>query len=228
MPIKLKADLSKLAAELSLLAKQGPGASREAVKVMGRDFIEECIRLSPRDTRRYVNGWIQAGNAAGVGIFPAEAIQPSRVGEKLRQFFLKQFQEWDWIVKRYEREGRQDKWYRKAVKLRDRAAEELAKYTETAIAIGVRVVDGRAFSVGKGRNLATVRNKIYGGTGSIVRNGRETLINLHNLEAHASIVEWSSRVKARAAARSRAFGARSVGRKYFNEVVKGTNQQQAA
>lgn len=228
MPIKLTADLSKFKAELDLIARQGPGASREAVKVMGRDFIQEVEMISPRDTNRYVRGWLEAGTAAGVGNFPAPPVVPSRVGEKLKAFFLAQFEKWDYIVRRNERSGRSDKWTRKAIKLRDRAAEELAKYTETAIAVGVRVVDGRAFSVGRGRNLATVRTKVYGGTGSITRNGHETIVLLHNLEAHASIVEYLYRIRARAGARARVFGVKSVSRKYFNEVVKGTEQKKAA
>ncbi len=101
--------------------------------------------------------------------------------------------------------------YRKMVRLRrraekrlTRATEELNKALETEAIVlvdqGRFGADVRGYKAGRKaftksglRKLTTVRDRIYGGSGSIERVGRLLILTLHNLEFHASFVERMAR-----------------------------------
>ena len=172
-------DITGLRRKIAAIRRESPRALDEVDHRVADGVLSDVIIAAPRDTNRYVRGMAEAANAAGLGPFAVPALRPGKFAAEAKVRLEKQAAKWEAIVRRYEATNREDKWYRRAVKTRDRAREELAKWDPYAT-----IIFG-----GKGRKLeVTVRNKVYGGTGlRLVRDGRVVYI-LHNREAHASLV----------------------------------------
>lgn len=127
----------------------------EATKLVAREFGEQVIRSAPRDTNRFVRGWAEAVNSAGLGSVPVPPIVPSKLHDKLAPRLEQQAAYWTRIAEqkeaaaaywrrvyenRYKRANRRDRWERdcaarlrkaekyavRARKLAVRAQEELA------------------------------------------------------------------------------------------------------
>lgn len=129
---------------------------------------------------------------------------------KVAEFWEKVYQN------RYERPGRKGQWERDCAAKRDMAVKnyETAKKQHEKAVEQVKSFDpmglviwGRQSTDGKlrMREVSTVRVKNYGGRGGLLGSwvsgyGSEVMLFLHNLEPHASIVEKSHRVVARASA----------------------------
>lgn len=225
--VKVRADkfsMEGLRRKLHAAERAGPAASVEALRVLGRAFGGAVLATSPTDTNRYKRGWAQALNAAGLGPVAVPEITRSRLADELKarlELQLERFEAraekkkkaaeyWQKVyANRYARAGRKDRWERDCAARRDRAAKDAAtarKQAERA-AEQLRLFDPRGLVVwgrrGKGGKLtlgevATVRTKVYGGRGVVVGTGSGAYLLLHNLEPHASIVESSDRVVARA------------------------------
>ena len=113
---------------------------------------------------------------------------------------------------------------RKAEKQVARAVEQLAKFTDTSIVIGAFASPTRhtrgKFAGQLTRSLtATVREKVYGGTGSITDTPHGTVLRLHNREPHAKIVEHNLGVVAAAQVASRHTGLRKIDSKWAETVL---------
>lgn len=222
-------------------------AEERAVRGLAAEFVDGVMSVAPRDTNRYVRGWALAARAAGVGNVTVPSLEPSQYNEYLIDRLELQAHRWAarltkakeshsrlaaMYESRYASTGRSGKWerdmaakvkaaetrVRRTQALHDAAAESLAalKADPTALVIWGRETK-REFSKSQ---LSLVRNKLYGGTGKVERIGDRTIITLHNMEPHSSIVEKQHRVVARALARVRAQGLRKVGRKYIQAMAR--------
>ena len=227
-------------AKLRALEEALPHAGEAANKVMGQEFVKHLSVMAPRDTNRYVRGWIEAGNKAGLTSSPLPPVVPSRSADRLAGRLERQLAEWEarlerarkvvlyWDAlhqSRYVARGRSDKWEKnllarkaeaekrveKLVVLVERAKAQVEAFEATG-GSGI-VIWGRKTKsqLAKGQ-LATVRERVYGGAGQFIRNGWNSLVRLHNLEGHATLVEKRYRVVARALAMVRATGARRARR----------------
>ena len=75
--------------------------------------------------------------------------------------------------------------------------------------------------------LATVRTKVYGGTGRVVgTGGLKWYCQLHNLEPHARVVEWRFHTVAKARSLVGSFGVRRVGRAMVERIAAAANGAQ--
>lgn len=226
-----------LVAKINAIRRDLPNAERHAVALLGRAQVDLFQAISPRDTNRYVRGWLAAGNSAGVGSWSLPPIEESRshvrsvarVEAQLRgyarrlQAAEKNAEYWHRLYqRRYADTNRRDRWERNAkdrVRRADVRAEKLRvlveRLTETLAQLradpSAIVIGGRRtksdLAVGR---LITVRDREYGGVGAIIQSGDRTYIRLHNLEPHASIVESRSRVVGRVVAALRIAGLQRV------------------
>ena len=117
----------------------------------------------------------------------------------------------------------------------DRAAEEIDKLVADAEGTAVLMKNVNHAQIAAGNKLsnvdlsteeaalkarlATVRVKIYGGTGRVVGNGLKWYCQLHNLEPHARVVESRFHTVAKARALVGSFGVRRVGRAMVERVA---------
>lgn len=99
----LKAKLKRLegAAQLSAV---------EATRLLGNTFVDYVERTAPRDTNRYVAGWMEAANAAGLGPRTVPKIKPSELREKVYHRFEDQVSFWNRIAQQWK--SRAEQWER--------------------------------------------------------------------------------------------------------------------
>lgn len=192
-------------------------AAREVgIRALVQPALHQVVRDAPRDTRRYVTGWIQAGNGAGVSTYPLLPIRTSRFAEQFEERLKDQAQKLGYLVgnaerrvKRmrgilfnwYEKWGRKDasaRKFRAEVRKAEAAYQKLEQSYRRAKEEYAAYVKSRGEAVvifgGKGRTLKiTTRPKVYGGFGRVYSDADKTVMVLHNKEAHASIVESRSR-----------------------------------
>lgn len=220
------------------MKRNGPEARARALEFGMGGAVSYLLKHSPRDTNRYVAAWAMAANEGGLGPFTAPQIRPSRDAEKIEARLSKQY--WKWhdeaeeftqIVRRYEEQGRRDKWYRDAKrklrkyeKLRDRAGQTLDEfYLAGGLAGSIILIAGRkAGKRGPGlSSLASIRPTFYGGKGERIQAGSRTFIKLTNLEPHARLVERRSKTLKVASIRARKIGVKRVSRKYIDRAMVG-------
>ena len=160
------------------------------IEVTGTAAVN-IVRRWPKDTGRSNRAWAEAARKAGIASPPMTTLKKSRDSDAIQVRLEYQVSKWEGIVRNYG--DRRDKHYRKAVRIRDRARETLANFLaaeDPAILIGGRKVTKR-FGVS---NLASVRTTVFGGTGRIIEHQGETIVEMHNKEPHASIVERRTKV----------------------------------
>lgn len=203
-----RVDTRTLESKLKAMATATPRAAESAVRIMAREVMAEVVTAAPRDTGRFVRGWAQANNAAGLPYIPVPPLNRASRHEQILRRLQKQVSWWNFVVSACEKQGRRDKWYTKAQNKLERAKEEVRKFADTpgeaVIAINLR---GSARFEG---GMTTVRNKVYGGEGSIDRVGTQVFVRLHNREPHASIVESRTHVLGQAQRRLKGAGLRRV------------------
>ena len=226
-----------------------PAAGEVAVQLMAEEFVNHALSISPRDTNRYVRGWIEAGNKSGVGSWPLPPLIDSKFADKFAARLESQLasnesrmaaeqaavKHWaDLHQERYLSKGRTDKWERSLLKkkreaearlakvtaLVERAREQVKKFHAGAIVIWGKKTK-RAYSLSQ---LATVRENAYGGDGKVIKDGYQTFVLLHNLEAHATIVEKRWRVVARATGRLRAVGFKKASKAMVSAIQTEWNK----
>lgn len=235
MRTRTRTDISGLQRKMGAVLAELPDAGKQLVGGMGHTFIAFTQTASPRDTQRYVAGWAQAGNAAGVGPFAVPAIGTSKYFERAvkrleaqLRWFESRAQYWAKIVEnRYVAKNRSDRWKRDAERKRDvrmrraqRARDQLEKLTGTSIVIGLwSSIGGKT-----GHKISTtVREKIYGGEGSLYPTEHGYEIKLKNAEPHASIVEKKYRIVRRARAAARTEAIQFLARHYKDRIRKAAS-----
>lgn len=225
--------------------RRTPKAEKYVVSKMAGEFVGKVLSNSPTDTNRYIRGWIKAANAASIGTaFALPPLRRSKLADVLAVRLESQLRKWekalvdaeqfakfwtDLYQKRYVATGRRGKWatdcrnkMNKAIRRRDKVAEivriateQLAEYNNgdgAQIVIFGRKTKGE---FAKSR-LTTVRAKIYGGDAKWLTVKGRTLLELHNLEAHASLVENHRGVVRRAMSSVRSIGLK----KYSARAIK--------
>lgn len=204
-----RVDSSRFERRLRKLRADTPRAREETLRQMVRQVAAVIAGNWPRDTNRSARGWIMAFNDLGLGPFPVPPVVESKYQARNEARLFNQLRKWELAVKRYERQGRFDKWYRKAVRKRDKASEQVERYLAsqgTAVVIG-----GRSASA-----LATIRDKVYGGEGRILETERGLVLAAVNKEPHTKIVESNTRIIARTSAAVWKFG----GRRFFKSQLR--------
>jgi len=195
-----KVDASGLQKRIQLLRRNMPQISRQVAQEMNALLAWRVSETSPRDTNRFLRGWLLAAKDVG----PIPVIIPALRSTSRHSEYIKYLQK---ELMRLEAErkglaGMIDFWYtskpnrrrntpayremnarlRKLDKWIVRVKEEIAK------AAGDETVLLMDKERGK-RNYSTVRVGIYGGEGAIRRIGGKTLVRWHNKEPHATIIE---------------------------------------
>ena len=214
-----------------------PGALMAGSRFIANLAARTMVMIGPRDTCRFVRAWGLAADQAGCGPVAIPTLRKSKYLDESRSRLKRQLERalkwknkaeesviyWSLIVRnRYEAKGRHDKWYDdakkhlakvqrrliKAYSIVEEARKELESLEEYGIVIG-----GRRWKKNQDlglSHLARVRNKVYGGRGSISLVGGIAAVELTNLEAHSKIVESKYHVVARARAIVRQAGGREV------------------
>lgn len=228
--IRIDIDDSTFRKRKALVMNNRLKAREQALRVLSERFITYIVNNAPKDTNRFVRAYQQAGNDLGLGPYVVAPVLPGRFQANVRRLQNQVFK-WDYIVSRYEREGRTmykgvkkngpDKGYVKAKALRDRAVEELNKLLEAGEGSGAIVMGGSKKAKGVKR-LATVRTQVYGGEGRWLVGPNTTAARIHNKEPHASIVDRNTRVVSNGMRAVRRFGGQRVSEKYLREAAKGT------
>src|SRR5690606_18272200 len=72
----------------------------------GQALVAALHRNSPRDTNRYVRGWAQAANAAGLGPAPVPMVRASETEERSLERLTRQLEFWARRVRALENAGR--------------------------------------------------------------------------------------------------------------------------
>lgn len=241
-----KLDTSRLHAKLRALEAAGREADEAAVQVLGEVFIDRVVELTPRDTNRAVNGWIEAGRAAGVTTRP---LLPYNVSSRRQQWLDELAEEEAALARTVERRAawkdRADQEDRAKAGMRRRDGKAYARRSRTASYKAnvrkLRVAERRLARVreeiekavgseffvffsarfGK-RAYSTVRTTVYGGTGRrIVEPGRAA-VEFVNREPHVRLIERNPNLGhpiATAMAVVRSLGYQVAGKKWL-EVVR--------
>lgn len=232
MSTSTRTSTSGLDRKLAAVQAEMRGAALELVRQQAGAFVRFTQLAAPRDTNRYVRGWAQAGNAAGVVGAPfAEAeLQPSKYRGRLIFRLELQVADYERLLKywrdiienRYKAQGRTGKWLADAEKQRnrtqrrlERAQEELQKFQSNDYALVIFRKQNKS-----GGLTVTTREQVKGGTGSVEWAGDRPFILLHNREPHASIVEKQHRVVARGRVYAKTLGGQLYGRSYLARLAK--------
>jgi len=228
--IRLNLDDSLLRRRVERALRNRRAARRDALGVVVEQFVRVLVREGPRDTNRFVRAYQQAANDLGLGPFLVLDVVPGKDVAR-RERLVRQLRKWSAIVELNERAGRTtykgvkrtgpDKNYLRAVRLRDRAAKELAEFAENSLVIG-----GRRGSRGVGQ-LATVRTKIFGGKGRWIEAGGDLFAEVRNLEPHARIVQRRTKIINRGLGAAGRGALRVVGARYVRQLAEGTDWRRA-
>lgn len=217
LKLVLKVDASKAIARTRAMTARMPEARRAVVVAAARLTLHRALATAPRDTNRYVRGWAQAGNAAGIGVFAVPELNRASNFDKIERRLRAEVDWWTRIVDRYERQGRRDRWASQARRRLDRAKEE---YERLFQAEGGAVIAINAYSALGAKRGPRAMYKVYGGDGHIVRVGKhETIVVLHNKEPHSSIVERNTRNFRNAASAVRRSGVAMARSTYFTRAL---------
>lgn len=92
-----RTDTRELAKSLRAMAQASPRARRSALEIIAGQVVEEVVRRAPRDTNRFVRGWIEAGNAAGVTNIPVPPIEKANRFDQIRARLERQLAKWEGI-----------------------------------------------------------------------------------------------------------------------------------
>lgn len=191
-------------------------ARAEGVGVLAGFAAETLGDLTPKDTNRAANGWIDAGRKAGVTDQPLAPLAPSRHRDRFLTSLREQITRFEEQVRQAEeathaasrkvndtRRKRESKNNAKPVSLAPytramgrlekarfrltRSREELAKAEASEFFLYFGA--NAAAEIKNQRALSTVRDRVYGGDFVRVIQGGMELIDLINREPHIAIIE---------------------------------------
>lgn len=247
MPVTVTVDYRAFKARMARMRKDGASGREGFVLAMAAAFAQNVVKLSPIDTHRYVRGWMEAARGAGVRVGALPPIVNSRKKDQIAEALVKQVnltrkREGSLINARklwYEDANRPRRGYyfklerkiQKAGERARRAEEELQKFLQTTGGIAMMRGSGAALNgyqrmiTADALNL-TVRDKIYGGRGRILKGGAVTGVMLHNLEPHCRVVEKYRRPVARAKAALSAAGLQKLKPEYVKRLAANTKTMQ--
>lgn len=224
--ITVNVDTSKAQAKMRGLLAGSQASRLAAVKEMTRTVLKNIETIAPRDTNRYVRGWMQAGNAAGLGPFMIPPLNRASNLNHILESIAQQRDYWEYIVDRYHHQGRHDSWAAKAERRLAQAQEQVDKFVQSneGAVIAINLYSNYTM---KGKAIR-VLNKVYGGTGKVIDRPDATFVQLHNREPHTSIVEKNKKVLNRASQMFRSSGLARVKGKYLERALQAANGGGAA
>jgi hypothetical protein len=226
--VTVKFSNKRLVQKLRRIDARTTEGAKVVLKTALGDAMTRIITRQDRDTNRLVRGYAMAANAAGLGPFPVPDVVRSKRYEEALARLEQQLAWWQSNVEWFERKGLTNhKGYRRAVRVRDRAKEELEKLTGTSVVIGLYSSAGGKGKSGR-RLRTTVRAKVYGGTGELRLVAGRPYYRIHNREPHATIVEKRNRLVATSLAELRAYGVRRQRRNFLRTVAAGTGAAKRA
>jgi len=176
-------------------------ARGKAIAIWGEEYTRYLARQSPRNTNRYVRGWILAGNTAQVTTLPVPRVVPlseterGAYIERLQRQLDQRQQRVDKLTRMFEawygRTGRKLGVYGRKLKRElgaaERSRDRAQAWLDRALAADSFIFFGA--SPKAKRRTETIREKVYGGEGYQKHTAGYSEIILHNLEPHCRILE---------------------------------------
>lgn len=247
MALKVTVDYSAFKARMARMRAAGASAREAFIKAVAASFIQNVVKFSPLDTNRYVRGWMLAGQGIGLKVSQMPPIVNSRNREKIIEAMVQQVT----MIRRkeakmmgvrqlwYERGNRPKRGYyhtlsrniEKQTRRAEKAEEDLKRFIGATGAIAMMRTSGAALNgyqrmlSGDAVNL-TVRDKIYGGRGRVLRGGSVTGVLLHNLEPHCRVVEKYRRPAGRARVALAQSGLQKLKPEYVKRLAANTKTMQ--
>lgn len=245
----VRVDDSAFRAKLRRMRNESPQASAETVAEIGVLFLDVVAGAAPVATGRFKRAVQMARNdlarIAGLNVVALEPIDADggmdRVRDLERQLERVQGQIEYWERLRDRNLAKSPKtargkppesWpshrdilrrLRKLEKLERSAVQQLVRYAqataggESVLFIGARA-NAQSTSV---RSLVTVRTKVYGGRGTVTRQGQAWTAEGVILEPHGRFVDKRMRLGARAKVVLQTSGARRVSKSWLDRVAPG-------
>jgi len=193
-------DASGLQKRIQLLRRNMPEISRQVAQEMNALLAWRVSDTSPRDTNRFLRGWLLAAKDVG----PIPVIIPALRATSRHSEYIKYLQQ-ELLRLETERKavaGMIDFWYtskpnrKRGTPAYNKMTSQVRKMDKWIVRVKEELVkaggDETVLLMDKERgkrNYSTVRVGIYGGEGSIRRIGGKTLVRWHNKEPHATIIE---------------------------------------
>lgn len=245
--ISIKVNVANFQRRMDGMKARGFLAREAYVLAMGSVFVNNVLKFSPVDTHRYVRGWMQAAQGAHLKVGELPQITPTRRKHAIQEILSRQMKYTreqqrleEFKLAAYEQADREGKqrprigYYHKLVdrihtaqERAERARQELYKWVGSDSAIAMMRGSGAALN-GYDRNIKgtalnlTVREKVYGGRGRMVRGSSRAGLVLHNLEPHCKVVERWSKPVARGKAALNVAGLKKMKPEYVGQLVKNT------
>lgn len=201
LKLKIRTDRARFDRKMRAVVARGLPEAREAIAIEAVGRVLKVIGgIAPRDTQRYANAYADAAIELGIlGVFKVP-LRDGKLAEVIRRRFAQRAEDDEWyyqsLLRRSPRNGRESAVLRRAREAAERSRRQLAEINETEGFLGFNV-----FGAGREGRSISVRTGVYGGSGRILRApGRPdlTLVEVHNKEPHASIVEYRFKTMARA------------------------------
>lgn len=198
-------DKRRLDAALAKMEGQLPGIGGDAVALIAERAMREGLAEWPKDTNRSHNGWAEAGNQTGLGPYPILPLKPSRYLAKIARALQRRLRRAQSLLTLRERQANDrgvspDRWpsYRRAKRDVATAQEQIKRLEKSR---GVVIALNMWGSDSKQDREVSIRHKVYGGSGAIVRRNDRQVFVWTNHEPHARFVENRRRIMATAVAR---------------------------
>lgn len=248
-PMAIKVDISKMKLAHASVRQALPAARVGLIRQYAASIVRNLATISPRDTNRYVRGWIIAGKQVGIHNIPLPVIKSSKYKEEYLGRLAEQVERFQSEVEAaevlidawYHRKNRRRVGYyntllakkTKAEHRLARAREEYEKFVrrDSSIVMGVGINTSKTRNGTRGRGSwvksggrrlsITVRDRVYGGNGRLIIRPDQAVLILSNLEPHSRIVERKRRVLAQADAAARLAGLRKLDAGYAKALAYG-------
>lgn len=229
--IRFRSNVSGLNAAIAQYDRTRPVALRVAARALGEEFCKYMIDSAPRDTNRYLRGWLLAARQAGI-LIPTPGLNVSSrrdrfIAQLQRQLAVRErrlknllFQKRVWYDQKPERS--KDGYYtqylvpeipkvEKSIKQAQRILKQ-ASGSDHFIFIPSRLDATRVTD--------TVRTRIYGGEGRLVQDEHSVRVDMRNLEIHARFLERKHMLAKRAEDWVQTVADQVIRKKYIERTIK--------
>jgi hypothetical protein len=234
--IQVSTEGMRRAVEVAVRARET--AAADAGSALAGAFVEAHTDVSPKDTNRYANGFIDAGRKAGVTDRPLLPYQRSARHEayvekleKQLEGYVKVRDTWQTWQNHYISSHRTgEPYYRKIVRRLKKAEKNVTRaIRELGRAYGSESIiffDREAYANRRqSRSLSTVRAEPVGGRGEVVTGPHGAVTILTNMEPHAVLVNRNPNLGhpvTAAIQATRVLGLQRVSKKYVEGLKPST------
>lgn len=204
---------------------------QRAINIWGYEYTRYLETHSPRNTNRYVRGWILAGNTAHVCQLEVPRIVPLSETERgkyidrlqrqldqrqLRVTKLSRIYEAWYGSKPNRKLGTYGRKLKRELGAAERSRDRAKDWLDRALAAESFLFFGA--SPKAKRRTESIREKVYGGEGYRVATGAMVKVYLHNLEPHCRILERRLGLVAKAKAHAAQEMRRRMAEEYRAEI----------